>query len=80
MTSAEFKRAFQIASAESDLSAEDESAFSGCALPGFRPAVATIRQTAFHIRMQCRNFRGGWDAEALQETQSILRRTITILD
>lgn len=87
MNADQFRRAFAIADkrdatgrCEIDLSNEDDSQFDGCALPGFQPIVATVRQVAKLMRYQAMYLNGRWDMEELNELQRLLRHKVTILD
>lgn len=79
MNNDDFKRAFALADSDENLSLEDIDIFHGCALPGFSPVVATIRQVARIIRWQAANMGGGWDAEELTSLRDIFRRKVTMV-
>jgi hypothetical protein len=79
MTAKEFKRAFDLAKSNADLSDVDDSVLHGCALPGFEPVTASIEAVAAFIRWQARYLNGRWNDAELTDLQNIFRRKVTML-
>ena len=79
MNAAEYKRAFDVAKSDVDLSHVDDTILDGYGLPGFGPVVATVEQVAKTMRWQARYLNGGWDGEQLTEIREFFRKRVTVV-
>ncbi len=79
MTRDEFRRAFELAGSETDLSKFDLSQFDGFGLPVFQPATVTVGQVARLLRWQALRFDGSWDMEAAHEVLECGRRRFVVV-
>jgi len=79
MTRVEFRKAFELAGTETDLSKFDLSQFDGFGLPGFQPVTVTLGQVARLLRWQALRFDGSWDMEAAHEVLECGRRRFVVV-
>ncbi len=79
MNAAEYKRAFEVANSDIDLSDVDDTILDGYGLPGFGPVVATVKQVAKVMRWQARYLNGEWDGEQLTEIKELFRKRVTVV-
>jgi len=80
MTTAEFKKAFELAKTRDGKGYMFGSEIDGYGLSDFQPVTVTLTQVADLIRWQAKYFNGDWDSEQLDEIRHYGRRKFIVVD